>query len=341
MLTWQPMTQVTAEVRSQMQIPIKSQNEADVLSWGRQVIQLEAQALTQLAQRLDHSFNVAVERILACRGRIVTSGMGKAGLIAQKIAATFASTGTPSIFLHPAEAMHGDLGMVSPGDVALLFSNTGETEELIRLVPHLRQREVIRIAITGRRDSNLARASDVVLDIGVVEEACPLRLAPSSSTTALLAMGDALALTVLKARGFTEEDFGRLHPAGSLGRQLSRVEDVMRTGERCPCVEPSTPVREVVAQLSRARGGLACVVDAEGRLLGVFTDGDFRRCWAKDPFIGERPVQQVMTRGGLWVSCGTLVRDATALMAERHVNALPVLNELGRVVGLVDIQDLV
>ncbi|MCS6806807.1 MAG: KpsF/GutQ family sugar-phosphate isomerase [Blastocatellia bacterium] len=324
-----------------MQIPIKSQNEADVLSWGRQVIQLEAQALTQLAQRLDHSFNVAVERILACRGRIVTSGMGKAGLIAQKIAATFASTGTPSIFLHPAEAMHGDLGMVSPGDVALLFSNTGETEELIRLVPHLRQREVIRIAITGRRDSNLARASDVVLDIGVVEEACPLRLAPSSSTTALLAMGDALALTVLKARGFTEEDFGRLHPAGSLGRQLSRVEDVMRTGERCPCVEPSTPVREVVAQLSRARGGLACVVDAEGRLLGVFTDGDFRRCWAKDPFIGERPVQQVMTRGGLWVSCGTLVRDATALMAERHVNALPVLNELGRVVGLVDIQDLV
>lgn len=328
-------------MKSHVQVPITSDTDADVLAWGRRVIELEAQTLTQLAQRLDRSFNVAIEHILACRGRIVTSGMGKAGLIAQKIAATFASTGTPSIFLHPAEAMHGDLGMVSPGDVALLFSNTGETEELIRLIPYLRQREVIRIAITGRRDSSLASASDVVLDIGVVEEACPLRLAPSSSTTALLAMGDALALTVLKARGFTEEEFGRLHPAGSLGRQLSRVEDLMRTGERCPCVEPSTPVREVVARLSRARGGLACVVDADGRLLGVFTDGDFRRCWAKDPFIGERPVQQVMTRGSLWVRCGTLVRDATALMAERHVNALPVLNELGRVVGLVDIQDLV
>lgn len=328
-------------MKSHMQVPITSDTDTDVLVWGRRVIELEAQALTQLAQRLDRSFNVAIERILACRGRIVTSGMGKAGLIAQKIAATFASTGTPSIFLHPAEAMHGDLGMVSPGDVAVLFSNTGETEELIRLIPYLRQREVICIAITGRRDSSLASASDVVLDIGLVEEACPLRLAPSSSTTALLAMGDALALTVLKARGFTEEEFGRLHPAGSLGRQLSRVEDLMRTGERCPCVEPSTSVREVVAWLSRARGGLACVVDADGRLLGVFTDGDFRRCWAKDPFIGERPVQQVMTRGGLWVRCGTLVRDATALMAERHVNALPVLNELGRVVGLVDIQDLV
>lgn len=311
------------------------------LEWGREVIRLEAETLARLATRLDERFIVAVEQILSCRGHVVTSGMGKAGLIAQKVAATFASTGTLSLFVHPAEAMHGDLGMISPGDVALIFSNTGESEELVRLIPHLRNRQVARIAVTGRADSSVAKGCDVVLEIGLVEEACPLRLAPSSSTTALLAVGDALALTVLKARGFTPEDYGRLHPAGSLGRQLSRVEDLMRTGDRCPCVAPSTLIREVVAALSRARGGLACVVDPEGCLLGVFTDGDFRRHWANDPFIGERPVGSLMTRPGLSIGRGTLVRDAAVLMGERHVNALPVLDEAGHVLGLVDIQDLV
>ncbi|MBI3950004.1 MAG: KpsF/GutQ family sugar-phosphate isomerase [Acidobacteria bacterium] len=328
-----------------MSVKAESPNEniidGRVLEWGREVIRLEADALAQLEKRLDERFIVAVQRILSCRGRVVTSGMGKAGLIAQKVAATFASTGTPSTFVHPAEAMHGDLGMIAPGDIALIFSNTGESEELIRLIPHLRNRQVFRIAVTGKGDSSLAKGCDVVLEIGIVEEACPLRLAPSSSTTALLAMGDALALSVLKARGFTPEDYGRLHPAGSLGRQLSRVEDLMRTGDRCPCVAPSIPIREVVATLSRARGGLACVVDVEGRLLGVFTDGDFRRHWTNDPFIGERAVGSLMTRPGLSLVRGTLVRDATALMAERHVNALPVLDEAGCVLGLVDIQDLV
>lgn len=317
------------------------QVDSRVLDWGREVIRLEADALVQLQARLDEQFIVAVECILSCPGHVVTTGMGKAGLIAQKVAATLASTGTPSLFVHPAEALHGDLGMIAPGDVALLFSNTGETEELLRLVPYLRERHVIRIAITGRKESRLAKDCDVVLEIGPVEEACPLRLAPSSSTTALLAMGDALALTALKARGFTPEDYGRLHPAGSLGRQLSRVEALMRTGERCPCVAPAAPIREVVAAISRARGGLACVVDAEGRLLGVFTDGDFRRHWATDPFIGERPVGDLMTRPGVSITRGALVREATALMSERHVNALPVLDEAGRVLGLVDIQDLV
>ncbi len=312
-----------------------------ILDWGREVVRLEAETLLQVEKRLDERFIAAVEQILACRGHVVTTGMGKAGLIAQKVAATFASTGTPSLFVHPAEAMHGDLGMISPGDVALLFSRSGESEELVRLIPHLRNRQVVRIAVTGRSDSSLAKGCDLVVEIGLVEEACPLRLAPSSSTTALLAVGDALALSVLKARGFTPEEYGRLHPAGSIGRQLSRVEDLMRTGERCPCVPPSTPIRDVVAALSRARGGLACVVDEEGRLLGVFTDGDFRRHWAHDPYIGERPVGRLMTRPGLSIARGTLVRDATALMAERHVNALPVLDEAGRVIGLVDIQDLV
>lgn len=312
-----------------------------VLEWGREVIHLEADTLAQLEKRLDQRFITAVEQILSCRGHVVTSGMGKAGLIAQKVAATFASTGTPSLFVHPAEALHGDLGMISPGDVALLFSNAGESEELVRLMPYLRDRQVVRIAITGRPSSSLAKGCDLVLEIGLVEEACPLRLAPSSSTTALLAMGDALALTVLKARGFTPEDYGRLHPAGSLGRQLSRVEDLMRTGERCPCVSPSTPVRDVVAALSRARGGLACVIDPDGHLLGVFTDGDFRRHWAQNPYIGEQPVGGLMTRPSLSIGRGALVRDAAALMGERHVNALPVLDEAGRVLGLVDIQDLV
>ncbi len=315
--------------------------DAQVLEWGREVIRLEAETLTRLETQLDERFILAVEQVLSCQGHVVTSGMGKAGLIAQKVAATLASTGTPSLFVHPAEAMHGDLGMISPGDVAILFSNTGETEELIRLIPYLKDRRVVRLAITGRSDSNLAKGCDVVLEIGLVEEACPLRLAPSSSTTALLAMGDALALAVLKARGFTLEDYGRLHPAGSLGRQLSRVEDLMRTGERCPCVAPSTPIREAVSALSRARGGLACVVDSEGRLLGVFTDGDFRRHWAHDPYIGDQPVGNLMTQPGLAIARGALVRDAVVLMGERHVNALPVLDEAGRLIGLVDIQDLV
>jgi arabinose-5-phosphate isomerase len=322
-------------------LPTETMSDGPVLQWGREVIRLEAETLAQLEQRLDHRFILAVNYILSCRGRVVTSGMGKAGLIAQKVAATFASTGTPSIFVHAAEALHGDLGMISPGDVAVLFSNSGETEELIRLSPYLRERQVIRIVITGRGDSSLAKDCDVILEIGIVQEACPLRLAPSSSTTALLAMGDALALSVLKARGFTSEDYGRLHPAGSLGRQLSRVEEMMRTGERCPCVVPSTPIREVVAALSRARGGLACVVDPEGLLLGVFTDGDFRRHWADDPYIGEQAVGSVMTRPGLSLRRGTLARDATVFMAERHINALPVLDEAGRVLGVVDIQDLV
>src|SRR6185436_10664756 len=215
----------------------------------------------QIEERLDENFARAVIYIAGCRGKVICSGMGKAGLIAQKVAATFASTGLPAFFLHPAEAMHGDLGMAGAGDVALLFSNSGESEEVIRLLPHLRSREVYRIALTARRESSLGRNCELTLEMGIVEEACPLQLAPSSSTTALLALGDALALAALEVRGFTSEDYARLHPGGTIGRLMSKVEELMRTGSRCPCVSPEATVRSAVSTITRARAGLASVVD--------------------------------------------------------------------------------
>lgn len=314
-------------------------SEADMLAKARQVLTVEADTLRELASRLDSTFAAAVLAIHA-NPRVIASGVGKAGLIAQKVAATLASTGTPAYFVHAAEAMHGDLGMISAGDVALLFSRSGETEEVCRLLPHLAHRQVKRIAITGSARSTLARGCDLVIELGAIAEACPLALAPSSSTTAMLAVGDALALTVLEARGFTEQDFAALHPGGRLGLALRAVGDCMRSGERCPTVAPETPVRQVVAALTGARSGCACVVNGGRTLLGVFTDGDFRRRWADDPQIGERPVAEVMTKPGLSIRRGSLVREARALMARYHINALPVLDEAGQLVGLLDLQDV-
>lgn len=315
-----------------------------IVELGRRVLRLEAQALNEIEQRLGTRFAAqfaeAVVRIANCPGKIICSGMGKAGLIAQKVAATFASTGVPAFFLHPAEAMHGDLGMASSGDVAVLFSNSGESEEVVRLLPHLRVREVFSIALTARRDSSLGRQCALVLDMGVVEEACPLQLAPSSSTTALLALGDALALAALELRGFTTEDYARLHPGGSLGRMMSRVDELMRTGARCPSIAPDATVRQAVAAITRARSGLVCIIDEAGRLLGVFTDGDFRRHWERLGEIGDRLVSELMTRPGLTVASGSLVRDARALMTERRVNAVAVVDSERRVLGIVDVQDI-
>lgn len=311
-----------------------------ITALGRRVLQLEAAALKGVEERLDTRFVDAVTTILNCSGKIICSGIGKSGFIAQKVAATFASTGILATFLHPSEAMHGDLGIVADGDVALLFSNSGESEELLRLLPYLKARGVLMIALTALTTSSLGRSADIVLEIGIVEEACPLQLAPSSSTTALLALGDALALTVLEIRGFTTEEYARLHPGGSLGRMVSRVEELMRTSSRCPCVSVESSVREAVAAITRARAGLACIVDSEHRLVGVFTDGDFRRHWGLDPKVGDRVVGDIMTSPCLYVIKGTIVRAAKELMAERHVNALPVVDEQMRVLGLVDLQDL-
>jgi arabinose-5-phosphate isomerase len=309
----------------------KSEQIRIIMEAGRQVIETEAAALQAVAVQLTSEFAEAVMLISQSNGKLVCCGMGKAGLIAQKVAATFASTGVPAFFLHPADALHGDLGMVVAGDVALLFSHSGESEEILRLLPHLARRQVPRIAITARRESSLGRQCETVITLGTLIEACPLQLAPSSSTTALLAVGDALALTVLQQRGFTTNDYAQLHPAGSLGRLVSQVEDLMRTGPRCPCCLPTLTVREVVAIISQARAGLAC----------VFTDGDFRRHWATNPLIGEQLVTAVMTAPGLSIPVGTLVRTAKELMAACHVNALPVVDAQQQVLGILDLQDLV
>ncbi|MCS6885372.1 MAG: KpsF/GutQ family sugar-phosphate isomerase [Acidobacteriota bacterium] len=316
------------------------QEDISIIACGRRVIRLEAAAVASLEGRLDRRFAEAVKLIVDCNGKVVCSGMGKAGLIAQKVAATFASTGIPAVFIHPSEALHGDLGLVADGDVAVLFSNSGESEEVLRLLPYLKSRGVTLIAITALASSSLGRSADVVLEMGVVEEACPLRLAPSSSTTALLALGDALALTVLEMRGFTSEDYAKLHPAGSLGRSMRRVDELMRTGDRCPAVLPTTSVRDALTAITRARAGLVCIVDNERHLVGVFTDGDFRRHWSKDAAVGDRAVGEIMTSPCLYVQTGTMVRAAKKLMAEKHVNALPVVDAERRLLGLVDIQDL-
>ncbi|MBL8149401.1 MAG: KpsF/GutQ family sugar-phosphate isomerase [Blastocatellia bacterium] len=316
-------------------------SDEKIVELGRRVVHMEMVALQDAEQRMNHSFAKAISVLVECVGKVVCSGMGKAGLIAQKVAATFASTGIAALFLHPAEAMHGDLGMVGLGDVALLFSNSGESEEVIKLQPYLRSRGVYQIAITAKEQSSIGVNADLVLEIGEVEEACPLQLAPSSSTTTLLAIGDALALVTLEVRGFTTEEYARLHPGGSLGRQMSRVEELMRTGERCPLADSNTEVRVVVNAITRARSGLACIVDSEKRLLGVFTDGDFRRRWEEDSEIGSRAVGEVMTRSCRYIKKGLLVREAKKLMSDCHINALPIVDHGKIVIGILDLQDIV
>jgi arabinose-5-phosphate isomerase len=315
------------------------------LRYARQVLDAEARAVAGLKARVKSDFARAAALLLAlgreAPGRAVASGVGKAGIVAQKVCATLASTGTPALFMHPAEARHGDLGMLTRHDVLLAFSNSGESEELMLLLPTLKKMRISLVAITGRPASTLARAADVVLDIGAVKEPCPLGLAPSASTTAMLALGDALALCVLKARGLTAQDYAQLHPGGALGRKLMRAADLMRTGERLPLVRPETAVGAALDRMSRARGGAAVVVDRKGRLLGVFTDGDFRRLMLSDPGRFQAAVREHMTSPCKFTRADKLVAEAQALMAEKHINALPVVNAGGKVVGILDIQDLV
>lgn len=340
------------------------------LEFARQVLRLEAQAIEAVCQRLGESFVRAVDLVLGCSGRMILSGVGKAGIIGRKIAATLASTGTPAFFMHPTDALHGDLGMAAAGDVALLLSYSGQTAEMVQLLPHLKNVGARVIVLSGSADGPLCQPGvyDVLLDIGALDEACPqagggspLGLAPTCSTTAMLAVGDALALTVLRRRGFNGEDYIRFHPAGSLGRKLLSVEEVMRTGSRLPLVSADTPIGEVIGAISRARAGSAPVVDATGRLLGIFTDGDFRRLWLRlasgndsrlpagqagkrELPVGEgmlTPVGQVMTAPCLSILRGRLVGEAMGLMRNKHINELPVVDDGGRVVGLLDVQDIV
>lgn len=314
------------------------------LRQARQILLLESQTLAKVSERLGMSFCRAVDYIYRCRGSVIVSGIGKAGLVGQKIMATLASTGTPSHCLHPAEAVHGDLGRVQAQDVMLILSQSGETEEVVRLLPALSDLGTPIIAITARADSTLGRAAAAAIELGPIEEACALGLAPSTSTTAMLAVGDALALVTSRMRSFGREDFARFHPAGNLGLRLSRVDHHLRPLEQCRVAQESLSVREIFVGLSRPgrRTGAIMLVDASGRLTGIFTDSDLARLFEhrRDQDL-DQPIRQVMTADPLRVESGTMMDDAVKLMARRKISELPVVDGQGSPIGLVDITDVV
>lgn len=310
----------------------------DDLEFAREVIRAECRALEDLAAGLGASFNAAVEMLLACRGRVALTGVGKAGLIGQKISATLASTGTPSYSLHPVEALHGDLGRIMEEDVALVLSNSGETE-VIHLLGPVKRIGARVIAVTGNAQSTLGQHADVVLDVGAIAEADPLGLAPSASTTAMLALGDALALTVARRRNFDKETYALYHPGGELGRKLMRVEEVMRGPEECALVGEDTVVREALKK-SPSRAGALCVLDGEKRFVGIFTDGDLRRRLTEGVEFLEGPVSAVMTANPKRIDPGSLAQEAAKIMDDYHIDELPVVDGDGRLRGVVDVQDL-
>ena len=314
------------------------------LRYAREIVQLEAQALDKLSHRLDGAFCEAVALLHGCRGSVVVSGIGKAGLIGQKISATLASTGTRSIFLHPVEAVHGDLGRVHADDVVLVLSQSGETAEVLRLLPELEKLGVPVIAVTARAASRLGRAASVTIELGALQEACPLGLAPSTSTTAMLAVGDALALVASRLSAFGHADFARVHPAGQLGLATSRVEDRMRALGECRVARDGQTVREVFAELRRPgrRSGAIMLVGEDGALSGLFTDSDLARLFeARRDTAFDRPIREVMTVNPRTVAQGSMLTDAVAIMAERKISELPVIDALQAPAGLLDITDLV
>jgi arabinose-5-phosphate isomerase len=314
------------------------------LRLAREIVQLEGRTLLDLADRLGDEFCQAVDLMYAARGSVIVSGIGKAGLIGQKISATFASTGTRSHYLHPSEAIHGDLGRVHADDVALVLSFSGETEEIVRILPPLVERKVPIVAMTGKCHSQLAQHARVILDLGPLREACPLGLAPSTSTTAMLALGDALALVVSQMRGFTPADFARFHPGGSLGRRLMRVEDAMRPLDQCRLAAAGQTLRETLVQQSRPgrRTGAIMIVDAAGRLAGIFTDSDLARLLEanRDAAI-DGPLADVMTCSPATVVVGEWLESACELLSRRKISELPVVDGDGQPVGLIDITDMV
>ena len=308
---------------------------------GSEVLEIEAEAVLALRGRLGRPFMDACRLCLECPGRVVVTGMGKSGHIAGKIAATLASTGTPAFFVHPGEASHGDLGMITASDVVLAISNSGETPEILTILPLIKRLGVPLIAMTGRPDSTLAKAADAHLHVGVDKEACPLNLAPTASTTATLAMGDALAVALLNNRGFTREDFARSHPGGQLGRRLLlHVKDIMRTGERVPRVAPDLVVAEGLFEISRKGLGMTAVVDADDNLIGIYTDGDLRRTLDAGHDLARTRIEEVMTRSVKTVRPGMLAAEAVRLMEAHSITALLVLDDTGRLVGAFNVHDL-
>ncbi|MEA2034139.1 MAG: KpsF/GutQ family sugar-phosphate isomerase [Euryarchaeota archaeon] len=312
-----------------------------VLTIARSVLRIEGRSILDLIPGLGAEFEAAVKLLESCRGKVIVTGMGKTGLIGRKISATLASTGTPSLSLHPAEALHGDLGMIGLEDIVLAISNSGESAELKALIPVIKRMGLRLISIAGQNDSTLARYSDVVIDASVKKEACPHNLVPTASTTAALALGDALAVALLEKRGFKPSDFARLHPAGSLGRRLLlKVSDLMREGESNPVVREDTPVKEVLCRITTARAGAASVVDERGKLTGIFTDGDLRRHLERSADLLNQPVKKVMTARPLCVSKEKLAVEALRLLGGRRVDELPVVNRKKEPVGMLDVQDL-
>ena len=321
--------------------PAPHADEALLLACARRSLDIEARAVQLLQTRLDSRFVAACRICLECLGRVVVTGMGKSGHIARKIAATLASTGTPAFFMHPAEAGHGDLGMITRTDAVLAISNSGETPELVLLLPHLKRLGVPLIMLAGRSESTLGRAANVTIDVSVPEEACPHNLAPTASTTATLAMGDALAVSVLEARGFTKQDFARSHPAGSLGRKLLLyVEDVMRVGDAIPRVSPDVSLGEGLIEMSRKGLGMTVVTDAGGLIQGVFTDGDLRRSLDRQIDVHTTRMSSVMTRNGKSIGPRELAAEAVRLMEVHRITALPVVDERGAPIGALNVHDL-
>jgi len=313
----------------------------DVIKRARQVLDIEAKAIVALKERLGKDFKRSLDMIIACKGRVVVSGMGKTGIIAQKFSATLSSTGTPSLFLHTAEAIHGDLGKVTSDDVVIVLSNSGAGQEIRQLLPLLKKIGSPIIALTGNRNSPLAEYSDVVLDVSVEKEACPLGLAPTASTTATLAMADCIAVCLLELKGFKEKDFAFYHPGGALGKRLLlTVADIMRKGRNNPIVQEDKLISEVLLQITQARAGSATVVDKKGRLVGIFTDGDLRRNIEIDPQLLMRRVKEVMTKNPVTVRPDMLAAEAMRILKDKKIDELPVVDKANRPIGLLDVQDI-
>ncbi|ANG62055.1 D-arabinose 5-phosphate isomerase [Marinobacterium aestuarii] len=313
----------------------------DYLSTARRTIELERDAVSDLLNHLNGDFTRACDLLLGCEGRVIVTGMGKSGHIGNKIAATLASTGTPAFFVHPGEASHGDMGMITSKDVVIALSNSGETSEVVTILPLIKRMNAPLISITANPNSTMAQASDASLHIGVEREACPLGLAPTSSTTAQLVMGDALAIALLEARGFSAEDFAFSHPGGSLGRRLLlKVSDLMHTGDDIPCVSSDTSINQTLLEVTRKRLGMTAVTDSEGRLCGLFTDGDLRRTLDRDIDLKNTPISEVMTPDCTTVAAGILAAEALQVMQSRQINALLVVDENRRPVGALNMHDM-
>lgn len=323
-----------------LDIKKSTSNSNAVINCGQKVLQIESRAIIDMLDRIDKNFVNAVKTIMKCRGRVIVTGIGKSGLIGKKIAATLSSTGTPAFFLHPVDAMHGDVGMVKPNDIIICLSKSGNTGEITALFPILKKLGVPVITMTGNLRSSLAQRSDIVLDTSVQSEACPNDLAPTASTTAMLVMGDALAVALLQQRNFKKEDFAFLHPAGALGKKLQKIDDIMFTGDHIPAVHPEASISDIISEITRKRFGATCVIDDQSKLVGVITDGDLRRLLQNPQDFTHIKAQNIMNHNPKVIPCGSLATQAFKIMEQHNILQLIIINESERPVGMIHLHDL-